>query len=175
MTPRLEWTWDGGNFFASASIRYYCWARCACRTNHSKNNTPTALWNWIRGHEMTLREDGSMSIQSSSSNPQSSTTTTTTTQIILPPQNGPNSPSGTCGVNGTEFCPQKWPTSLYGPVPPRAPKRHRHRPAVTAQHQSHSLWQHLHRTFQLRQLHQQRGHRVQLRSTHPRRCAHPRY
>lgn len=39
---------------------------------------------------------------------------------ILPAQNGPNSPSGTCGADRKQFCPQKWPTELLGPVP-RAP------------------------------------------------------
>lgn len=125
MTPRLEWTWDGGNFFASASIRYYCWQRCACKTNHSKNGTSTALWNFIRGHELTSRKDGSMFIQPSGDNhnnsPDQGRGSTTSSTQVLPPQKGAGSPSGTCGVNGNEFCSQKWDVSTYGPVPVTPP------------------------------------------------------
>ena len=35
---------------------------------------------------------------------------------MLPAQNGPGSSSGTCGANGTQFCPQAWIEGLLGPI-----------------------------------------------------------
>ena len=116
MTPRLDWTWAGGNLFASASIRFYCWQRCACKVDPSRHDDTTPLWAFIHGHEMALRPNGAMIFQSSSSN----SVQTQVTQM-LPPQNGTGSPSGTCGASGTDFCPAAWDEATYGPAPRTPP------------------------------------------------------
>ena len=118
MTPRFDWTWSGGNFFATASIRFFCWQRCSCTNDPSKDpiktDTGRRLWIFVFGHQLTQRSDGAMDVQTS--NP----TGLRSSIQILPPQQGAGSSSGTCGVNGTDFCPRAWDERVYGPIP-RAP------------------------------------------------------
>ena len=115
MTPRLDWTWDRGNAFASLSIRFFCWQHCSCTINPSKDplhdNLARSLWAYAAGHEMIQRSNGAMYIRKS--NP----TGHRSTVQVLPPQQGAGSPSGRCGVNVTDFCPQDWDHNAYGPVP----------------------------------------------------------
>ena len=113
MTPRLEWTWAGGNFFASAAIRYWCWQRCACKNSPTKDNATLAMWAIVQGHELAYRTSGAMYIQATGPVPKGQPRETQ----VLPPQNGAGSPSGTCGVSGREFCPRKWDEAVYGAVP----------------------------------------------------------
>ena len=114
MTPRLDWTWGGGNFFASASIRSHCVRYCHCTSSSGSTTNVTYLdnlWNFVGGAQLAIRPSGQVDLLSAKNVPP---------KIILPAQNGPGSASGTCGADGKQFCPQKWPTSLLGPVP-RAP------------------------------------------------------
>ena len=114
-TPRLEWTWVGGNFFASASIRYICWRQCACKNvKPTRDNTTTPLWAFVHGHELTQRPNGAIVIQQEIG--PVPTDSQRETQV-LPPQNSRGSPSGTCGSSRDEFCPQAWPSGSYGEVP----------------------------------------------------------
>ncbi len=114
MTPRLEWTWGGGNFFASASIRMHCIQYCKCTSTNGSTTNETyleGLWNFIGGAHLALLPSGQVDLVSENKNP--STT-------VLPAQDGPGSASGICGSDGKQFCRQQWPTSLLGPIP-RAP------------------------------------------------------
>ena len=114
MTPRLEWTWGGGNFFAAASIRMHCVRYCRC-TGTAGNGTNLTylgdLWSFIAGAQLAVLPTGQIDILSGNSG---------SSMTVLPAQHGPGSPSGTCGGDGKQFCPQPWPTSGFGPVP-RAP------------------------------------------------------
>ena len=117
-TPRLDWTWAGGNFAASISIRFYCWQRCRCKNNPTRDNATLGLFAFVHGHELTARSDGAMVIQQGPGpHPPG---VLGQTHLVLPPQNGPGSPSGSCGASGKEFCPLAWDASVYGEVP-RAP------------------------------------------------------
>lgn len=113
MTPRLDWTWAGGNLFASAAIRYWCWQRCACQDSPSKDNATLGMWAILQGHELAYRSNGAMYIQATGPVPKGQARETQ----ILPPQNGTGSPSGTCGASAREFCPRKWDEAAYGAVP----------------------------------------------------------
>lgn len=118
MTPRLDWTWAGGNFFASASIRFFCWQHCNCNTNLKKHSTSNdsakRFWAFISGHQLTQLSSGAVHLQTSA------TTGPRSNVQVLPPQKGAGSSSGRCGANGTGFCPQLWNERTYGP-PPRLP------------------------------------------------------
>lgn len=117
-TPRLEWTWTGGDFFASASIRYLCWRRCACsNVKPTRDNATIAFWAFVHGHELALRPNGAVVVQQETGPVPPGGERETQ---VLPPQKGAGSPSGTCGPSGTEFCPRAWPSDVYGAVP-RAP------------------------------------------------------
>ena len=115
MTPRFDWTWNGGIFFASAAIRFFCWQHCSCTfdQNEKRNKTTVdkSVWNLPSGQQMVQTPDGAMYFR-----PLDGKDPDTSVQI-LPPQHGKGSASGTCGVNGTDFCPQAWDEHLYGPVP----------------------------------------------------------
>ena len=129
MTPRIDWTWAGGNFFAAASIRFWCWQRCACSSNPTRDNVTTDLWLWLDNHELKLRSDNSLVDEAGSSSGvsfhsaanTSSYSATSSSLEILPPQNGAGSPSGTCGADGKQFCPQVWNTTYFGSVPQTPP------------------------------------------------------
>ena len=121
MTPRLNWTWAGGQFFAAASIRFYCWQRCACSSNPTRDNSTTNLWLWLNNHQMTLRSDGSLVDETGSSPGGFSHPATSNSMEILPPQEGQTPSSGQCGSDGKQFCPQAWNTSYFGSLPPRTP------------------------------------------------------
>ena len=114
MTPRLDWTWGGGNFFAAASIRMHCIQHCRCTGPNGSTTDATylkGLWRFVVGAQLAAWPSGQVDLVSAGKAPSVN---------ILPAQHGPGSPSGTCGVNGDQFCPQPWPTSLLGPIP-RAP------------------------------------------------------
>ena len=117
-TPRLDWTWGGGNFFASASIRFVCWRRCACsNVRPNRDNASTPLWAFVHGHALALRPSGAVVIQQETGPVPPGGERETQ---VLPPQNGAGSSSGECGVSRKEFCPQDWPSNIYGEIP-RAP------------------------------------------------------
>lgn len=114
-TPRLDWTWGGGNFFASASIRFVCWRRCACsNVSPTRDNTTASLWSFVHGHALSLRPGGAIVVQQESGPVPPGGQRET---LVLPSQHGPGSASGTCGASGTEFCPQAWPQEIYGDIP----------------------------------------------------------
>ena len=111
MTPRLEWTWD--NFFASGSIRFYCWRRCFCVNENSANLHNETLWRFLAEHELTETSDGSIVLREPSSQ---------SVQLqLLPAQNTGTHISGTCGKSGDEFCAMSWPANILGPLKPIAP------------------------------------------------------
>ncbi len=119
MTPRFDWTWVGGNFLASASIRFFCWQHCSCTVDPNKNRNTTTninkrLWTLPFGQQMIQASNGATYLYQL--DPERSKKYVQ----VLPPQNTAGSRSGTCGVNGTDFCPQAWDEHAYGPVP-RAP------------------------------------------------------
>ena len=114
LTPRLDWTWE--NFYISASIRFYCWQRCACSNFPTRENTTsqpstTKLWNFVRNHPLTHKDDGSFVYRASASKEVQ----------VLPPQNRLGTPAGTCGADGKQFCPAPWPTEILGPIPQTPP------------------------------------------------------
>ena len=118
MTPRFDWTWNGGNFFASASIRFFCWQHCSCTAAPDPNRNASAadkhLWTLPFGQQMIQAPNGAMYLHHmDAESPHKDVQ-------VLPPQFGSGSRSGTCGVNGTNFCAQAWDENRYGPVP-RAP------------------------------------------------------
>ena len=113
MTPRLEWTWD--NFFASGSIRLWCYLHCKCSLNQADPdpNYIRGVWAFIKGHELALRPNGAIIAMSQGSQQ--------STQQLLPPQPpagsvGGTSRSGTCGDDRMQFCPTPWPAA-WGPKP----------------------------------------------------------
>ena len=112
MTPRYDWTWNGGGFFATAAIRYYCWRRCVCTQNRGKDNSTSKIWKFVTDFTLFQSIEGAVQSQQIS-NPQN-------TRQILPPQNVPNPPAGTCGSDGKQFCSLPWP-SEYGPIPRSPP------------------------------------------------------
>ena len=63
MTPRLDWTWDGRSFFASASIRLHCYLNCHCSLGQN-NNLPTArAWQFVEGHQLAVRDSGQIDLE----------------------------------------------------------------------------------------------------------------
>lgn len=113
-TPRYDWTWGGGQFAFVAAVRRFCWARCVCSVGLKKEN----LTNSFSASdvlkimaEQNIRENpssGGMKLENTKTN-QAET-------HVLPPQIGGSNTAGTCGVNGTGFCPMEWPTSILGDV-----------------------------------------------------------
>ena len=117
MTPRLDWTWEGDNFLATASIRFHCWRKCACKSNPPLNPDTSQLWEFITGLGLRLHNDGSVALEPSGSGQQDQGTSTGI-QVLPPQQQGAsNSPSGTCGASGNEFCPKSWDKTAWGPLP----------------------------------------------------------
>ena len=77
------------------------------------DNITTRFCAYVQGHELGLGSDGSVVSQASR---------TRQGQVqVLSAQNGPGSLSGTCGTNGTQFCPQAWNEGLLGPIPGAPP------------------------------------------------------
>ena len=121
MTPRYEYTWGGGNFFLSASLRAYCYAHCYC-TSVGKDRTrhrAFTVWQFLRGHQMVFRGDGN-SIDYGKRGPLEHGVFQRLGQVL--PQGVGATPyaSGTCGPDGRQFCPSPWPEAQLGPIP-RAP------------------------------------------------------
>ena len=121
MTPRLNWTWAGGDFFAAGSIRFYCWQRCACDSSPTRDNITTNLRLWLNNHEMIQKSDGSIDDESLSDSDHSFYSATSDSLEILPPQDGPSSSSGTCGSDGNQFCSYAWNATYFRSPPPQAP------------------------------------------------------
>ena len=115
MTPRYDWTWNGGNFFASVSIRFFCWQHCSCAVDLDETLTGTEtdnrLWTLPFGQQVTQSPNGAIYIH-----PLGPAGPGRRVQI-LPPQQGAGSSSGGCGKNGTDFCPQAWDEHIYGLIP----------------------------------------------------------
>ena len=117
-TPRLEWTW-GDNFFAAAAIRFWCWQRCACATNPTKEDPAAKMfinpvWNIIASQNIAQHGDGSLTLESTGS--QQSEMQILPAQVAASRLNPNGSPAGTCGADKQQFCPQSWPTSILGPI-----------------------------------------------------------
>lgn len=98
-TPRYDWTWN--NFFVSASLRFYCWQRCACSLAPTRENTTstpstTKLWAFVRRHEISHNQDGSYTVEGAGSR--------SSELQVLPPQNSLGTSAGTCGADGRQFC-----------------------------------------------------------------------
>ena len=115
MTPRLDWTWSGGAFFASAAIRFFCWQHCTCTSDQNravpKFNMDKRVWPLLPGYSFMQMSDNSYYLIGTGSRGNASSLQ------ILPPQGGMGSYSGHCGVNGTDFCPSAWDKETLGPVP----------------------------------------------------------
>lgn len=107
-TPRIDRTWTT-NFLASASIRVYCWQRCACNFMPTRDNytietwmSPTAsVWHSVATHDLTTSADGFVNLEASGSQPSE--------RQVLPPQNRLSvlhhqAPAGTCGAHSRKFC-----------------------------------------------------------------------
>ena len=107
MTPRHDWTWAGGNLRFVASLRWHCSRVCTCWDNPYHDNITTKFWQILEGLSI-MDQDKSLYLMAKATKRQTE---------ILPPQTGPNAPSGTCGVSGTEFCPLDWDFKAWGPVP----------------------------------------------------------
>ena len=107
MTPRHDWTWAGGNLRFVASLRWHCSRVCFCSQDPSHDNVTTDLWRILESLSI-IDQDKSLYLISKAIDSRTQ---------ILPPQTGPNPPSGTCGVGGTNFCPLDWNFNAWGPVP----------------------------------------------------------
>ena len=117
MTPRLDWTWAGGNFFASAALRFFCWQHCTCTSDRNravpKARLDRKVWPLLPGHSFLAMPDGSYYLVGTGSKGNPSRV-----QILPPPPPRGSAPrSGTCGPNGTDFCPSAWDEETLGPVP----------------------------------------------------------
>lgn len=122
--PRLERLTPifatGGNFLLSASLRTYCYAHCYCTSVGKKNTRHRAftVWQFLRDHALIRRGDSSTDY---GKRRPLDTGVFQKLATVLPAQsgNGPHA-SGTCGADGRQFCPSKWPEAEFGPIP-RAP------------------------------------------------------
>lgn len=125
MTPRHDWTWGGGNFLASASIRYHCWRHCACKSNPPQDPDTSKLWRFITGLQFRLHDDGSVDLQASGSSQQQPQGSNSITQVLpsqqQQQQSSTNTRAGTCGSSGIEFCPKSWDTIAWGSIPREPP------------------------------------------------------
>ena len=138
MTPRHDWTWGGGNFYATASIRFHCWRQCTCNNDPPQDPDTTKLWHFLTGLQLGLHIDGSMNLEPAGNQVQQTqlqqqgqvqdqgqgaSTSGSRQQQILPPQSpgAQNSPSGTCGPDHNEFCPKQWDEIAWGPIPREPP------------------------------------------------------
>lgn len=94
----------------------FCWARCVCSVGLKKENVTNSFSasDVLKiMAEQIIREDpssGEMTLAKTGSSQAE--------KRVLPPQtrNGGSNTAGMCGVNGTEFCPMEWPTSILGDV-----------------------------------------------------------
>lgn len=118
MTPRYDWTWGGGNFFATVNIRYHCWRHCVCKSNPPQVRDTSKVWRVLANLQLGLREDGSVDLKPVGSLQQGQGTHLGMQQVLPPQrQDAPRSPSGTCGATHDEFCPKAWDTAAWGPIP----------------------------------------------------------
>lgn len=72
MTPRLDWTWGGGDFFASASIRLHCYTHCLCKRGKTDPLPTAKIWSFVEGHQLALRGSRQMVLEAASSSNHSS-------------------------------------------------------------------------------------------------------
>ena len=120
MTPRYEYTWSGGNFFLSASLRTYCYSHCYC-TSVGKSRTrhkSFTIWQFLRNHVLIYQPDGA--IDYGKHGPLVSSIFQRLGRVLSPRAGASSNASGTCGADGRQFCPSPWPEVQLGPVP-RAP------------------------------------------------------
>ena len=123
MTPRYEYTWSGGSFFLSASLRTYCYAHCYCSSVGKARTSRRrfVVWQMLRNHQLVMHGDGSMDYGKRGPLSHGIYSKIAT---ILPPQDpgkgAGGSSAGKCGADGRQFCPEPWPLEEFGPVP-RAP------------------------------------------------------
>ena len=92
MTPRYEWTWPGGLWFASAAIRFYCWRRCVCSNNPTVDKSTSPIWKWMTDHELYQGNHGSIFVRQTSQ--------PGNTQMVLPEQDTQSPQAGRCGSDG---------------------------------------------------------------------------
>ena len=143
MTPRVDWTWDGGYFFASASIRMHCYLNCNCSLGKTDKTPTERVWRFVDGHQLALRDNGQIDLEDSAPTDSSSVGGSGTSgsggdepdpkrirMTVLPKQNdytyqtgGLNSTAGlpSGGPSGNPLVPQAWPTRMLGPVPSAPP------------------------------------------------------
>ncbi len=107
MTPRHDWTWVGGNLRFVASLRWHCSRVCSCWENPHHDNFTTKMWQILEGLSIMDQDKGLYLISKATEKRIS----------ILPPQTGPNPPSGTCGGSTRAFCPLDWDYKAWGPAP----------------------------------------------------------
>lgn len=120
MTPRYEYTWGGGNFFLAASLRTYCYAHCYCTSvgkARTRHKTYT-LWQFLRNHQLIAHGNGAMDY--GKRRPLDTGVYQRIAQVFPPRAGAAPYASGTCGVDGKQFCPAPWPEAQLGPIP-RAP------------------------------------------------------
>lgn len=97
-------------------MRFYCWQRCACNYLPTRDNLTTGMWldprvrtwRFLSTHVLIQQNDGSVTYHQTGA--QSSE------GLVLPAQVGTTPHAGTCGTNGTQFCPSLWPENSLGPI-----------------------------------------------------------
>ena len=107
MTPRHDWTWTGGNLRFVASLRWHCSRVCSCWDNPHHDNFTTNMWRILEGLHILDQDKGLYLISKATEH----------RTEVLPPQIGPNSPSGDCGGSRKSFCPLNWDYKAWGPAP----------------------------------------------------------
>ncbi|KAI9681287.1 MAG: hypothetical protein M1817_002570 [Caeruleum heppii] len=120
MTPRLEWTWD--NFAASVMIRYHCWKHCTCSGEAPpENRTLASLWQFLPDFMLEEQPDGSVNVSPTASEGTSGQASTVTIPVLPARGQKRPRPAGTCGADGSQFCPMAWPSDVLGPKPVAPP------------------------------------------------------
>ena len=121
MTPRYDWQWDT-NFLAAAAIRFHCWRNCACAEpdkEPGREDLSKKIWQFVQNGKLFATRENGVKM-----GPVAGGKRLRSGREILPPQKrfpGGGSSAGTCGRDGRQFCVERWPSSLLGPIPTAPP------------------------------------------------------
>ena len=134
MTPRVDWLWDT-NFRASASIRFHCWRNCLCARDGGHptgGNLTRSVWRFVYNHEMFATAEDGLAYRDVAAYDRTGGSMRWF-QTIREPRGGSDIPSaGTCGADGRQFCVERWPTDILGPVPKAPPSPYTNETAPTS-------------------------------------------
>ena len=116
-TPRLSWTWDGGNgaaFLYSAAVRLHCWKNCICQDRTKlKNYLDPQVRMWealVQAFPQLYYGKGNKYPMGSSTDSKGKPRTSS---------RGANNPSKQCAATPDKpaTCTPPWPSEILGPLP----------------------------------------------------------